>query len=187
MNLTLDMLRQSGLFADWMSIYVGWRGIQTGVGYREFSIGTDEVVDFAREHLGLYPGEEDYPMFRIVDAEPGDRSETESCLEQLAGKSGVSNEQALRKWRFAHLNYLLLSIGDSPYEDDDIIYDVEALYMFWVYWEFLPEKERALTVDWSLTRKALENDLQKYREWLTHEEMLLKRHIEQAPPSASGA
>ena len=185
MNLILDMLRQSGLSVDWMSIYVAWQGIQTGVGYREFRIGTDEVVDFAIEHLGLYPGEEDYLIFRIVDAGLDNRGETERCLEQLAGKLGVSNEQALRKWRFAHLKCLLLNIGDGPQKDDDIVYDVEALHMFWVYWEFLPDKERALKVDWSETRKALDKDLQTHREWLVSEEALLRRNIEQGQPSAS--
>jgi len=176
MNITLDMLRQSGLSIDWRSVYVAWRGFDTGIRYERFQIDTDEVVDLARERLGSgMDAEEEYAIFRLADAEPGRSEDIERFLSRLAERSGVTEARALRKWRFAHLKWLIRRIDDSPPQDEDqVLYDLEALYMFWIYYDALPDTSRAPSVSIGFELEERERALREHREWLREEEALLR-------------
>lgn len=164
MNITLDMLRESGLIVDWRSVYVAWS---------QYDISTRDVVDLAVERLGSgADAEEEYAIFRLADVEPEDRRDIERFLGRLAERSGVSVERALRKWRFAYLKWLLHGIGDEGLEFFGY-HDLVELRGFWKRYEALPDSSRSLSISIAFDLEAWGRVLRELREWLREEEALI--------------
>jgi hypothetical protein len=103
MDRALADLRASGFPIDWRTIYVGWQGVETCT-VATFRLTGNAVAEHAREVLADAAGTPDeYPVFLLADAAPGDWQMMERELSRLAERSDASPERSLRIWRYAHL------------------------------------------------------------------------------------
>ena len=115
-TLSLSLLQNANLPPDWMTLYVGVRGIELG-SYRSpvAQLHFDDVQTFALDALAEVVGTpNEWNVYRIADAE-GYRNDAtvESVFYNLAKSTDVSMEAAQRRWRYAVINDVLPRIIET--------------------------------------------------------------------------
>lgn len=99
--LSISLLTSANLSADWMTLFVGWRGIELSP-HDTVELPFTDVQTFAIDQLASAAGTPDeWDVFRVADADPVRHGiAVEDIFWGLANRSGVSREHALRKWRY---------------------------------------------------------------------------------------
>ena len=102
-ELTLRMLTDAGLSTDWMTVYVGWRGIQLRPEWKTAQLPFDEARALAINALASSVGTSlEHDVFLVADSET--EHEGEDALLRLAKAAGISEDAATRKWRYAFIH-----------------------------------------------------------------------------------
>src|SRR4051794_25222417 len=134
-TITLALIEESGLSIDWMTVYIGWVGLQ--VGFYSFYLSPDEVRDYAWSKLREVQTEEGYAIYRLADSDPTNSFSMRSPLVFLSERSGVTEDVALRKLRYAAItNILRLPYGST--DEDAMIEEAETLFRASRAWNFVP-------------------------------------------------
>jgi len=183
------MLTDAGLKPDWMTLYVGWRGIdlRPWAPLSTSDLPFADVQAYAIDTLITVVGTLwEHDVFRIVDAERA--HDVEDSFLRLAAASDNSEALALRKWRYATTMATVSSLtGSEIYirlDDDDYINDdgnyingaficSEMLYELFSNWSRIVPENPLPDVDITSDAALLEQYLTAYRKWCTVERPLL--------------
>ncbi|MBC8139994.1 MAG: hypothetical protein H7Y38_00985 [Armatimonadetes bacterium] len=114
-TLSLAILADARLPADWMTVYVGVRGIELG-GYCSVAhLPMEEVQAFALDALaGAVGTPDEWNIYQVADADrKHDGTEPPPALRELAKATGVSVDTARRKWRYAVITDVLPRVTEA--------------------------------------------------------------------------
>ncbi|MES2460449.1 MAG: hypothetical protein V4671_07685 [Armatimonadota bacterium] len=144
-DLSLAMLRDSGLTLDWQTVLVGWQGFSSCL-YYSLDLPIEEVRSFAYDSLE-YAVDPEYQqaLVSLIDAEPGGALQAmlRRYDEELAARSGVTRELAARKWRYAVMwQYIKTFIADAVLRNDlppEYISDEDCFYVNHVLYANVPD------------------------------------------------
>lgn len=196
-NLSLAMLRDSGLILDWQTVYTGWLGISSSLYYR-LNLPIEEVRSFAYDSLEYAVDSQDQQaLVGLIDADVNSSSlyAMSRYGEVLATRSDVTEEVAMRKWRYATMwQYTKTFIADAvrhrdgPPEyvqcDDSFCVD-HALYANVPDWNILVPTNQIPAIDSIYFREeAFLNCYGELRSWLAEERQRLTEMGQMARPSA---
>jgi hypothetical protein len=99
-QLSIALLTRANLAPDWMTLFVGHRGIE--LTFRTLELPFDDVRAFAIDQLAAVAGTPDeWDVFLIVDAVSRYDATAEDVFHSLAKRADISVDHALRKWRYA--------------------------------------------------------------------------------------
>jgi hypothetical protein len=172
------MLRKAGLSVDWMTVYVGWRGLSGP--YGTYDLLSHEVIEFAYDCLGTSPPKQADAVFHVADAEPTNAGlHRERCfLEELARQSGVNEQTALRKWRLADAVGVQESAafwlrGKGAVDSDHDVYAAEILWEFETFWQKFSECGILPILDLSRVWQNVKEVSELLDEWIVRERAAL--------------
>lgn len=118
-GLTVALLTDAKLSTDWMTLFVGWQGIELSY-YKTADLPFTDVQTFAIDQLAhVAETPDEWDMFRVADADPARHGvAVEDIFRGLADRSDVSHDYALRKWRYAVIAH---DVPRIEQETDDVV------------------------------------------------------------------
>ena len=175
-TLSLSLLQDANLLPDWMTLYVGVRGIEHD-GFGTARLPFAAVQAFAVDRLAQAAGTPDEDrVYCIADVDPAEPIETlSSVVRELAKSTGVSVDTARRKWRYAVISEILPQIvGREKPEDcqkiSNVWYEMSSdLYDLWIRWGMVCAENVPPGVEYLSTQSEWVRTKTAYNKWRERE------------------
>ena len=177
--LSLTLLTRANVSPDWMTLFVANQGIELRT-VRTVELPFDAVQEYALDQLAIVAGTPDeWDVFRIADAESlRHGASVLNIFRDLANRTGVSVDHALRKWRYAVLWDALPRIEAETVraitsQDDEHDYWIYRAYDLITDWGTISSENPLPEVSLSWNEEAIRATFTALKTWLSSEYTLI--------------